>query len=246
LHWTPDVVPVAQVERFFDTFSLVDPNIPYVRLGGPGDGGYVLPDDLDGLVGCLSPGVADRADFEAAMLSREVPCHLMDASVAGPPMDHQLISFRPEFLGGVERPGWTTLQRWVDADCPPNGDLILQMDIEGHEWQVLASTPTLVLRRFRMLILELHDLHLLATKSGLNRVEEVFHRLNQQFVLVNVHPNNYEFPVVYGTLELHPVVEATWLRRDRVREMSPGLLRHALEASNDPELPDFELDPRWA
>jgi hypothetical protein len=35
-----------------------------IRLGGNGDGGYLVPDDLDGLDYCFSPGVSITANFE--------------------------------------------------------------------------------------------------------------------------------------------------------------------------------------
>jgi hypothetical protein len=35
-----------------------------VRIGGEGDGGYLVPDDLDGVMACFSPGVGATASFE--------------------------------------------------------------------------------------------------------------------------------------------------------------------------------------
>lgn len=247
LHWTPDVVPRAQLAACFDSLSVRDPGIPLIRVGGDRDGGYLVPDDLEGIVACFSPGVDDRASFEAALVERGIPCHLLDASVTGPPFEHPLLSFSPLFLGGVARPGWTTLASWVGQVGPATGDLVLQMDIEGWEWEVLAGTDDATLNRFRILVIELHDLHLLATTCGMRRCEEAFARLQKSFALVHVHPNNYEFPVDYLGFRLHPVVETTWIRRDRMRQDQPAsALGHPLEQANATDLPDFLLDPRWA
>lgn len=35
-----------------------------IRLGPGGDGGYLVPDDLDGIVACYSPGVSAISGFE--------------------------------------------------------------------------------------------------------------------------------------------------------------------------------------
>jgi hypothetical protein len=34
---------------------------PLIRVGAHGDGGYLVPDDLDGIAACFSPGVVGRA-----------------------------------------------------------------------------------------------------------------------------------------------------------------------------------------
>src|SRR4051794_36195573 len=54
------------VDRQADLIQALRPWItehPLIRLGGEHDGGYLLPDDLDGIVACFSPGVSDEASF---------------------------------------------------------------------------------------------------------------------------------------------------------------------------------------
>ena len=41
-------------------------NKRFIRLGANADGGYLLPDDLEGVAACFSPGVADCVKFEEA------------------------------------------------------------------------------------------------------------------------------------------------------------------------------------
>jgi hypothetical protein len=43
-------------------------DVPLIRLGADGDGGYLVPDDLEDVAACFSPGVDDRASFESAMI----------------------------------------------------------------------------------------------------------------------------------------------------------------------------------
>ena len=58
---------------------------PLRRIGGPGDGGYLVPDDLDGIVGCISPGVSTEVGFDLALAEMGIPVFLADASVPAPP-----------------------------------------------------------------------------------------------------------------------------------------------------------------
>ena len=62
-----------------------------IRVGGDADGGYLLPDDLDGIEYCFSPGVSSIADFENQLADRGIRSFMADYSVKEPPL------MRPEF-----------------------------------------------------------------------------------------------------------------------------------------------------
>ncbi len=231
---------------FFAGIDIIDPGVPLVRVGPSGDGGYLLPDDLEGVVECFSPGVADEIGFDLALAELGMQVHLIDASVDGLPQQHPGIDFEPLFLGTRTSAGWTTLEDWVDRRGDADGDALLEMDIEGAEWGVLLATPDDVLARFRMLVIEMHDLHTLARPSGFHVIAEVFDKLAAHFDLVHVHPNNHEYPVPYAGFDLHPVIEATFLRKDRAKSHTARTsLVHALDQANTDLLIDFPLDPAW-
>jgi hypothetical protein len=40
-----------------------------IRLGAKGDGGYLVPDDLENVKSCFSPGVGDISQFDKCKLS---------------------------------------------------------------------------------------------------------------------------------------------------------------------------------
>ena len=52
------------LRAFAAEFRVNTVNVPLVRIGGEGDGGYLLPDDLKGIRKCFSPGVSTTAEFE--------------------------------------------------------------------------------------------------------------------------------------------------------------------------------------
>lgn len=91
-------------------FHPQDVGIGLIRLGGEGDGGYLVPDDLDGIAACFSPGVSDVADFETSLIrDYGIPCYLADASVDGPPPGTPGLDFEKKFLG--DRADATTRRR---------------------------------------------------------------------------------------------------------------------------------------
>ncbi len=158
-----------------------------IRIGGENDGGYLLPDDIEGIVACFSPGVGSTSTFEEDMVRRQVPCFLADASVEAP-FEHALINFEKKFIGVTHSESVTTLDEWVGRCAPPEGDLILQMDVEGAEWPSLLSITEHTLRRFRIIVMEMHDLDRLLDRVGFRLIGNALERLLFDFDVVTYPP----------------------------------------------------------
>lgn len=223
---------------------------PLIRIGGTADGGYLLPDDLDGVEACFSPGVADTCSFELELANKGIQSFLADYSVSGPPVINPLFSFEKLFIGpetnGEEL---ITLADWVDSKSVGSSDLILQMDIEGSEWPVLESTPTSVLRKFRIIVVELHNLdEMMSNVNSINIVDAVFRKLVSEFVPVHLHPNNCCPPLRFRGVEIPKVLEVTLLRKDRYvlsENRFPAEIPHSLDAKNVPNNEAASLTLDW-
>lgn len=216
-----------------------------IRIGGASDGGYVIPDDMDGVTGCFSPGVSDIADFEMAMANRGIACFMADASVSAPPLAHPLFNFERKFIGRKDGGEDTTLETWINSKTTV-GDLILQMDIEGAEYDALFSTPSNTLRRFRIMVIEFHDLDRLASPDYFSYVYLLIEKLTQDFVVCHIHPNNWKHPVNIRRVRVPPLVEISLLRRDRIKSLAPRSdFPHPLDRANIPDRPDLALPREW-
>lgn len=221
----------------------VDAGYPLIRVGGDGDGGYLVPDDLAGVVACFSPGVSRIATFEAELARRGIVPYLADYSVPGPPAGCEAMDFERKFLGTYESDVYTTLAAWV-ARHPQAaaGDLILQMDIEGAEYDVIANIDPALLARFRIVIVEFHDLHCLAQPFAHTRIDGVLRKLHQSFAPVHLHPNNYGGIATIAGLRIPRMLEVTYLRRDRCRQTIPRRdFPHPLDRDNVPTLRSIAL-----
>jgi hypothetical protein len=239
-------VDVQSVRRLIERLHPVTTDKELIRIGEEGDGGYLVPDDLDGVVACFSPGVGTVASFEAALVARGICCCLADASVAGPPIPDTLIHFDKKFLGVVNDETTITLDAWVKSCAPLDGDLILQMDIEGAEWQVFLNVSDEILRRFRIIVVELHSLEQLIDKVGFNLMFAVLDRLLRQFHVVHTHPNNVVPALNPRGLPVPRFLEVTFLRRDRAQPTGYAKrFPHPLDRKNVPHLPDLVLPGEW-
>ncbi|WP_170311764.1 FkbM family methyltransferase [Sulfitobacter sabulilitoris] len=236
----------ADVQRVLDLMTPYTVDKPLIRLGGDGDGGYLLPDDLDGIAACFSPGVSVTMTFDSEIMARGIPSFMADASVEGLVEDHPLATFDKLFLGPETRDEFISLDDWVARYAPADGDLLLQMDIEGAEYDTLAAASDATLARFRIIVLELHGLDRVAHPAMNKTIGGLLERLNRHFVLCHVHPNNYYPPAQVAGWEVPPLLELTYLRRDRVAEAMPTqAFPHPLDQTNVPDRPDFALPKFW-
>ncbi len=223
---------------------------PLIRLGGATDGAYLIPDDLEGVGALFSPGVAESSSFELDLANLGIRCYLADFSVDSPPVSHPLFEFDKLWIGTETSKNLSiTLADWVEKKSPQNTDLILQMDIEGAEWSVLESIPFETLRRFRIIVLELHHLDAMMTNYlGIQRVEAVFRKLNLEFVPVHIHPNNSGGTFRYLGLEIPAAIELTLLRKDRFSRSTsrhPVQIPNPLDIKNVQHLKEVLLSPDW-
>lgn len=239
----------ADILRLLKLLAPHRTDLPLIRLGDFGDGGYLVPDDLQGIAALFSPGVAQVASFEMDVAKRGIPIYLADASVEAPPVEIPGSEFLRCHLGPITRERSITLGDWVAEYAPADetdGDLMLQMDIEGHEYAVLAATPDEVLKRFRIITIEMHRAPSFENPGFYDRVVGVLHRLHRHFLPVHVHPNNCcGLPDVCG-VAMPRVFEVTYLRRDRVSNPRPERdLPHLLDRPNVAGRPDLALPDEW-
>ena len=236
------------LESFFSMIRPVETAYGLIRIGGQGDGGYLVPDDLVGIKECFSPGVSEVANFELEMAARGCYCYLTDYSVDGPPVQNDMFDFEKKFLGSLEDEVFIRLENWIARKGVDGNDAILQMDIEGAEYSVLCDTSLNTLSRFRIIVVEFHFLDCLLERFGYEFIKLTFERLLQRFEIVHIHPNNNILPIKYKGFEIPPCVEVTFLRKDRLQGTvtQPSLrFPNPLDQANVPSKADFALPTCW-
>ena len=242
---TRTVSPQA-LKAFMDSVCPVATNHGLVRVGGEGDGGYLVPDDLDGVRFCFSPGVSEVADFELSLAARGIKCFLADYSVDAPPVQHPLFVFEKKYLGPSDDAIFITLESWLSQVDPAESDLILQMDIEGAEYGVILDASDETLSRFRIVVIEFHDLQGLTDRLGFELINLTLRKLLKQFDIVHIHPNNCRKPLVFQDFEIPPVMEFSFLRKDRITTRLPASsFPHPLDRTNMSGAEDFALPSCW-
>ena len=241
--------PCPSLERQVRLYNwLVRPmlaqGLELARLGGPGDGGYVMPDPGRGGV-AYSLGIADNVSWDLDMASRGFELYQYDGSVDGVPVEHPAFHFEKYFIGGQpELPaGWKNLPALISENGHAGReDLILQIDIEGSEWDVFASLGDETLRSFRQIIVELHlppnELGLLPLRNAVLRLLNIHHQA------VHVHVNNNATSMVLGNEAFWTVIEVSYLRRDDFKFL-PSSMRYPTSLDAPCNLMRLEPEPGY-
>jgi hypothetical protein len=232
---------------FFGRLRPIDSGHGLMRIGNGNDGGYLVADDLGGIRTCFSPGVSTMVDFELALVERNIRCYLADYSIESCPVRNDLIQFEKRFLGAHDDSVYMTLASWLHRHADPQDrDMILQMDIEGDEYDVLMETPMDILCRFRVIVIEFHFLEGLFNPAGFKLINNVFMKLSKAFNIVHLHPNNFADPVRYGEFVVPPVMEITFHRIDRVSSaIRTRTFPHELDAPCCPWRDDYPVPSCW-
>lgn len=210
---------LKDVRDLIERLHPVAPSKPLIRLGPDGDGGYLVPDVMDEIGVCFSPGVNDQIDLELDLAERGIKSYLADFSVPGLPREHELLHFDPLFVDAytdIEQGGHRIcLDDWVNSKLgsDPRDDLLLQMDIENSEYASILAASSDTLKRFKVLVFEFHNIHKLFDPIGLMIYRSCFDKILQHFDVVHLHPNNFLDTQQMNDLVIPRCMEFTFERK---------------------------------
>lgn len=221
-----------------------------IRIGSSEDGGYLLPPILNSDFVCFSPGVAYNADFESDLSKLyNIKSFMADGSVDGPPFKDPNFSFIPKFLSSTSSGNTITLKDWIsESECSGDTPKILQMDIEGGEYGVLCFEEAKTLSKFKIMIIEFHDLHKLFERNFLQMFSSIFDKIYENFYICHAHPNNCCGIASLNGKSTPRVMEITFIRKDCKLSSPSGnkiQLPHDLDSKNVSYNKDIIMPPAF-
>lgn len=211
-----EIISDEKIESFLLMIRPLRSNFELVRLGGDKDGGYLLPNDFYGIKNCFSPGVSIVSGFEDDLAKMNIKSYMADYSVNRPIIENEKFDFIKKYIGFEINEHFISLENWIKEKENSDSEMILQMDIEGGEYDVLINTPTEILLKFRIIIIEFHDFHSLLDSYTFSFFQSCFLKLLKDFYVVHIHPNNNGELYRYKHFEIPSLLEFTLIRKDRV------------------------------
>ena len=217
-----EIVRTSHKNKILDLIRSIKPNSLYfnaLRVGPNGDGGYVVPEDLNDIQYAFSPGCNNAWEFEYHLGEKwGIKSFMLDVKEKKPLNLTPMQSYRSGWLDSVNLEKHLTLDEWICREGISNtSELLLQMDIEGSEYKCLMALDLKTLRRFRIMIIEFHNLNWLMNKPFFdNLIEPVFTRILQDFYVFNVHANNGGKEWRIKGFQFPDTLEITFHRKDRL------------------------------
>ena len=234
------------IKQFREKFISVE----LIRIGGENDGGYLVPNIMNSISNCFSPGVDDNAQFEK-QLSKDydIKSFMADASIDSLPLSDSNFYFKKKFLGIKDNNQFITLNSWISNNTHKNDrDLLLQMDIEGSEYEVLTYESIEILKRFSCMVIEFHNFEKIFDLYFHKMVSGIFEKIYSEFSICHVHPNNCCGVMSYGGIDVPRIIEVTFIRNDKIEEVKSNCtinLPHRLDRVNLTNIPVLDMPVEW-
>lgn len=214
-----------------------------IRIGGMGDGGYVMLDRFSDTKAAYSLGVGGDVSWDLAIAERGIPVYQFDHTVDGPPASHPLFKFKKNGIGPKDEDVFLSIDSILRRnEHMESRDLILKIDIECAEWDVFDQISVSTLSCFDQIVIEMHSFLRLREHDWLARTQRVLGKLNRSHVAFHVHANNWgDFQIIDG-VPVPDVIEISYIRRDEhTIRPSSELYPTPLDAPCHPERPDIVL-----
>jgi len=147
-----------------------------IRIGSDYDGGYLVPNDLDGIKCCYSTGVSENSDFDDQLITHVIKFFLADHSIDKPAKDNSIFYFTKKYLGNKKDDQTMRLESWINNNKSDN-EILLQMDIKCEEYQIILDTPYDTIIKFRVLVIEFHGFQRLSQQQSFDLITTSFYKL---------------------------------------------------------------------
>jgi hypothetical protein len=218
------------------------------RIGGCGDGGYVMLDDFASVRHALSLGIGQDVSWDAGMAARNIRVMQYDHSVSISPQANERFAFhRRRVVAEIESSEDITLAEILSSSAlAADNDIVAKFDIESAELGVLARTDIALLRRIRQVAIEFHGLRNFADERWRATAVAALNNLTAAHCCIHIHGNNWGPFAVVGGVPFPIAFEATFVRRADYRMVpSEAVFPTKLDWPCNPKRPDLFIG-RWS
>lgn len=238
-----------KVAKLIESLYPVQTQFELIRLGPNGDGGYLIPNNLDGIEACFSPGVSLISGFELDCLKNKMKVFMADKSVEKPNINklEEEYNFIKKFVGCTNNDDFITMDDWVNSsNLPDSSDLLLQMDIEGGEYNSFINMSDSLIKRFKIMVIEFHSLKQLWNPVFFDLAQVVFNKILQTHICVHIHPNNCTGIHSRNYIDIPRIAEFTFMRKDCAKNIKFATsFPHKLDYDNTQNNERISLPKNW-
>ena len=141
---------------------------------------------------------------------------MYDMTIDALPQENEHFHFFKEGIAGIEikEKSLNTLENFIKRnEHEAKTNMILKMDVEGAEWDFLATVTSETLNKFDQMVFEFHDMIKPKTQSEMLDVLTCIKKINRTHSLVHLHANNHGTLLILDDKILMPnVLELTYVK----------------------------------
>ena len=241
------ITDINKLNNLLKILSPVATEKKLVRIGRVNDVGYVIPDILEDIKFCYSAGVGFNYDFEFELAKKGIKCFMADYSINEIKKNSNLI-FDKIFISGNTEDKYLSIEDWIQKkEVNPSVGSILKIDVEGDEYKILNSVNKDFFLKFKIIIIEFHNLHYLFNEKFFFSFHDIIEKIINNFYCVHVHPNNdVDFIKKKENITIPPVMEFTFINKKNLKINNQKLFfPNKLDSDNNPDKRSIVLPECW-
>ncbi len=228
--------------NFLRKLQIYSTNHSLKRFGNDSDGGYVAPVEIiKNLDYLISIGVEDNMSFESDLMRENINLEtiLVDGTIENLSTPDR-VRFINKNLGSINDQNHITLEELLKNIESEN--IALQIDIEYDEWEVFESIPKEILKKFKLIIVELHivfideemilksqklspyftkfykNTYKKINKVILEKYNNVLNKILTNFSVIHLHANNSLKLQKHNGVSFPPLLEVTFLNNTEIKK----------------------------
>ncbi len=217
-----------------------------IRIGSSNDGGYLVPNILSEISFCYSAGIGKNIDFEKDLLNHNIVVFGADGNIDKLPEDIKNYNFTNKNIGLINNEKNIRFETWINSNENNDDSLIGQIDIEGAEYNLILDTPINIFKKFKIIVIEFHNLSKIDGKIIYDLYFKSLEKLLTTFNICHIHLNNAEKPIKIKGINIPPLIEVTFLRKDLYKgDLKKIEIPNKLDAKNLSTKENFHFDENW-
>ncbi len=238
--------PKKRLLKLIELLKPHDLGYDLIRIGQANDAGYLIPNILDKIKYCFSPGVGQNTNFEQELENRGIKSFLADYSVEKVE-NLKISSFIKKNIHSYNSENTLSINDWISKNTNENEeDFLLQMDVDGSEFEILSSISEKNLKRFSILVIEFHYFEIIAHEAFYKIFIQLIKKIRTYFEVSHLHPNNACPLIEVSGVKFPSGLEVTFLNKKFVKDKKKiKYLPHKLDTKCIPHKKDIFLPSYW-
>lgn len=235
---------IYQLIKLFHPFDL---GYDLIRIGENSDGGYLVPNCLNDISFCFSIGVDDKISFEEDLFKRNIKSFLADYSQDTFKVPNKF-NFEKKYIKSFNSDKSLNINDWIEdkRKIIKENNLILQIDVEGYEYEIINSILESNLDQIKILVIEFHDLEYSGNRTIYQIIDSTMNKILKKFDVAHIHANNWKNLVSVNEYKFPSNLEVTFLNKKFTKhKFKIKNLPHELDFKNVNNKLDINLDTYW-